>query len=177
MKKLLTMALVVGSLSAANNSEYIGLGVGSSEFTVDAVNTITNSGMHGTIVLGKNYGDYGRFYASGTYINSSDSVDTAGVYSLTYDFMFPVIDDVFSLYTGPVAGYTTYSEKTIDLSGTHYGAEVGATVDLDETFELELGYRYLVENGEEGVVSAKSMQQIYFQVNIFFDGSQYFKYE
>lgn len=177
MKKILTMALVVSSLCAANNSEYIGLGVGSSEFTVDTVNTITNSGVHGTIVLGKNYGDYGRFYASGTYINSSDSVDTVGVYSLAYDFIFPVADDIFSLYVGPVAGYTTYKEQSIDLSGAHYGAETGVTVDLDETFELELGYRYLVENGKEGVVSAKSMQQIYFQVNIYFDGSQYFKYE
>jgi len=177
MKKLLTIALVVSSLSATDNSEYIGLGVGSSEFTVDAVNTITNSGMHGTVVLGKNYGDYGRFYASGTYINSADSVDTSGVYSLAYDFMFPVADDMFSLYVGPVAGYTTYTEKSIDLSGLHYGAEVGATFDLDKKFELELGYRYLVENGKDGVVSAKSMQQIYFQVNIYFDGSKYFKYE
>ena len=177
MKKLLTMALVVSSLSAADNSQYIGLGVGNSEFTVDAVNTITNSGIHGTIALGEKYGDYGRFYASSTYVNSSDTVDTVGVYSLAYDFMFPVVDDMLSLYTGPVAGYTIYSEQNLDLSGFHYGAEVGATVDLDETFEVELGYRYLVENAKEGVVSAKSMQQVYFQVNIFFDGSQYFKYE
>ena len=174
MKKILTMALVVSSLSAAGNSEYIGLGIGSSKFTVDKS---TNTGTHGSLVLGKKYGDYGRFYATGTYIDSSGSVDAVGVYSLAYDFMFPVVDDVFSLYMGPVAGYTTYREKTIDLSGAHYGAEAGVTVDLGEIFELEIGYRYLVENGEDGSVSAKSMQQAYFQVNVFFDGSEYFKYE
>lgn len=178
MKKIVFLAVISASLCASQNSDYVGVGVGQSWLKIDnSVKKVTNSGLSGTFVLGHKYGDYGRFYASGTYISSSENVDNSALFSVVYDFMLPVVDNVFSLYAGPNVGYTMYTEGNVDLSGVHYGAEVGAVVDITKRVELEAGYRYLKETGTDGSMQATSLQSAYFQLNISFNGDDYFKYE
>ena len=169
MKKILLPALLSMSLFASQNSDYVGIGAGNSWFSVDkSTKNITNSGLHGTFTLGHMYEEYGRFYASGTYLNSTDSVSSSGVYSLGYDAMFPVLDDMFSLYAGFVGGYTTYKEGSLDLSGAHYGPEVGVTFDVADIFEFEGGYRYLFETGKDLNTEASDIQMVYLQANFYF---------
>ena len=169
MKKILLPALLSVTLFASQNSDYVGIGGGNSWFAVDKpTEKVTNDGLHGTFTLGHKYEDYGRFYVSGTYLNSSDAVSSSGVYSVAYDAMFPIVDDMLSFYVGPVVGYTTYTEGNLDLSGLHYGGETGLTLSFGDTFEIEGGYRFLKETGESLTTKARDMQMAYLQVNFYF---------
>lgn len=176
MKKIVLLTLLTLGLFASD--DYIGIGGGYSNFNVTNQNTdLQNNGAFATLTLGHTYGDYGKFYASGSYINSSNSAVTWGVVSLAYDFMFPIVDDMFSLYVGPVAGYTAYTENSIDLSGFSFGGEAGATFNATETVQIEAGYRFLSHTVSSANITAKNMQMFYLQVNFFFNGDDYFKYE
>jgi opacity protein-like surface antigen len=73
--------------------------------------------------------------------------------------MLPLAEDKFSLYAGPVIGYTSYKESaddiSLDLSGFHYGAQAGAILRIVENVEIEAGYRYLLETGSDTVTTVK----------------------
>ncbi len=170
MKKILLPALLSMSLFASQGSDYVGIGAGNSWFSVDKpTQNIKNSGLHGTFTLGHKYEDYGRFYVSGTYLNSSESVSSSGIYSVAYDAMFPLVEDMLSCYAGLVGGYTTYEEGNLNLSGGHYGGEVGVTFAIGDVFELEGGYRYLFETGKDLNTKARDMQMAYAQANFYFN--------
>ena len=179
MKKIVLSMMLVASLFAENN-DYVTLGGGVTQFNLDTgpSNASTNNASY-TFALGHQYGNYGRIHMDGTYINAaSASIDSSAMISLSYDFMFPVVDDIFSLYVGPVGGYTSYKTNTYDLSGGHYGVELGGVVSITENFELELGASYLKETGA-GVstfVSLDDARSVYFHINYLFDGTKHFRY-
>ena len=176
MKKIVLLALMTLQLFAYD--DYIGLGVGYSQFKVGTpTGEIDNNGMSATMNFGHKYQDYGRFHASATYINHDDNINSAGIYSLGYDFLFPVMDDTLELYVGPVLGYTSYEETNFSLSGLHYGIEVGMLVEITDNIELELGYNFLNQDKSTATHIAKNTQTAYFGVNFFFDKTKYFKYE
>jgi len=175
MKRFVFLALLSASLCAAENNDYVGIGIGNSRLTVDnSSKKVTDDGASGTFILGHKYSDYGRLYASGTYVNSSDTFNNSSLFSLAYDFIFPIVENTFSLYAGPTVGYTMFKEESIDLSGFHYGAEAGAIVEISKKIELETGIRYLKERGSYGSYDLNSLQTLYFQVNIYFNGDKYF---
>ena len=180
MKKILLVALLAGcGLMASDNVPYIGFSVGNAELK-------TSVGMgdfeskhddtHYTATLGQYIGDNGRVSISYTYVDPTGNVENSDSASLAFDFILPVIDDTLALYVGPVVGYTRLEEESagvkLDLSGMHYGVQAGAIVRIIDNIEIEGGYRYLVEEGEDSILgvdmSADNLRMLYVGVNFRF---------
>ena len=180
MKKIVLVALLAGcGLMASTNVPYIGLNVGNAELK-------TNVGIgnfeskhddtHYTGTLGQYLSDNARMSISYTYVEPTGNVQNSDSVSFAYDFIGPVVDNTLALYVGPVIGYTRLEEESagmkLDLSGIHYGVQAGAIVRIIDNVEIDGGYRYLVENGEDtllGVdVSADSLRMWYLGVNLRF---------
>jgi hypothetical protein len=176
MKKIVLPFVLLASLCIADNKDYVGLGIGGTTLGVESQGTKADtSGGHVSLTLGHYY-ENGRFNASYTYFNSGAGVKNSDLLSLAYDFLLPLGETPFCLYVGPVAGYTRYVEygttgNDYDLSGVHYGAELGGIYNLSDSFELEAGYRYLLES------KAEKVSMFYFNINYHFDADKYFKYD
>jgi len=177
MKKIVLATLLATGLMAADNANYFGINVGNAKLKVDASgsginDSATIDGTQYTAVLGHYYGDTGRISAAYTYIKHDAGVDNSDAFSVAYDFILPVVENRFSLYAGPVVGYTEYKESNLDLSGFHYGAQAGAIVRVIDKIELEAGYRYLEETGKDtfggATIKANNVQMWYVGANIRF---------
>lgn len=156
MKKIALAVLLASGLMAAENVDYFGISFGNAELGVEASIPGTSVGLktddtHVSFALGHYYGDTARVWAGYTYVNTDEGVDEADAFSVGYDFILPLAQNKFSLYAGPVIGYTRYEEPGLDLSGFHYGAQAGVIVRLIDSIEFEAGYRYLKETGNETV--------------------------
>ncbi len=184
MKKIVISVLLVTGLLAVDNQDYIGIAIGNAKLT--AKTTVPDLFVRGdvdntqyTATLGHYYDDTGRVHATFTYVNPSGSVDTESALSVGYDYLLPVTTNQFSLYAGPVIGYTWYKESAgtlnLDVSDFHYGAQAGAIAKITNNFELEAGYRYLIETGNDaksGVnLDAENLKIWYIGVNLHFNQS------
>ena len=175
MKKFILPFVLLAGLYAGENKDYVGLGIGTSTVGVESQGTrIDSRGTDFTLALGHYY-ENGRFNAAYTYIKGTSAVKNSDLFSLAYDFLLPLNESPFSLYVGPVAGYTRYVEygttgNDYDFSGSHYGAELGGIFNFSDEFELEAVYRYLFES------KAENVSMFYFNVNYHFDADAYFKY-
>ncbi|MBA3024969.1 MAG: porin family protein [Sulfurimonas sp.] len=177
MKKILLAGLLVTGLMAVENENYFGINAGNAKlsYSTDTANADTD-GAHYTATVGHYYGNDGRISASYTYINRENSVDAADLFSIAYDFMLPLAEDKFSLYAGPVIGYTSYKESAntlnLDLSGFHYGAQAGAIFRVVDSVEIEAGYRFLMETGSDTVadveINADDVRMWYVGANLRF---------
>lgn len=180
MKKILLVALLAGSgLMGADNVAYIGVSVGNAELktSVDIGNFESkHDDTHYTATLGQYIGDNGRVSLSYSYVEPTGNVQNSDAASLAFDFIIPVIDNTLLLYVGPVIGYTRFEEEAagleLNLSGMHYGGQAGAIVRIINNIEIEGGYRYLVETGEDTVlgvdVKADELRMWYAGVNFRF---------
>lgn len=158
MKKIALAVLLGSGLMAAENSDYFGISFGNAELggevSVPSISFSENGEIddgHISFSLGHYYGDTARVWAAYTYVNVDNDVDEADAFSAGYDFILPLAQNRFSLYAGPVIGYTRFEDSELDLSGFHYGAQAGAIVRLIDNIELEAGYRYLRETGSDTV--------------------------
>jgi hypothetical protein len=156
MKKMVLASFMATALLATDNQDFVHFSVGNAKLTgststVGASADFDTDGTQYTLGLGHYYGDSGRVYAAYTYIDRETGVDKADAFSLGYDFLLPVSEKTFSLYAGPVIGYTRYEEPGIDLSGFHYGGQVGALIRITENIEIDGGYRYVFETGSQDV--------------------------
>ncbi len=156
MKKIVLASLLATGLMAAGNENYFGISAGNAKMSFSAsANGISTDGdtdgTQYTAVLGHYYGNTGRISAAYTYVNHDGDVDKSDAISFAYDFILPLAENKFSLYAGPVVGYTRYEEPGLDLSGFHYGAQAGALVQIMDNIELEAGYRYLFETGSDSI--------------------------
>lgn len=180
MKKILLVALLTGcGLIGSTNVPYIGLSVGNAELktSVDIGNFESkHDDTHYTGTLGQYINENSRVSLSYTYIEPTGNVQHSDGVSLAYDFISPVVDNTVALYVGPVIGYTRLEEESagmkLDLSGMHYGVQAGAIVRIINNIEIDGGYRYLIEDGEDtllGVnVSADNLRMWYVGVNFRF---------
>lgn len=180
MKKILLVALLAGcGLMASDNVPYIGFSVGNAELkTSVGIGDFESKhdDTHYTATLGQYIGDNGRVSISYTYVEPTGNVENSDSASLAFDFIVPVIDDTLALYVGPVVGYTRLEEESagmkLDLSGMHYGVQAGAIVRIIDNIEIEGGYRYLVEEGEDSILgvdmSADNLRMLYVGVNFRF---------
>ena len=156
MRKIALAALLVSGLMAAENANYFGITFGNAELGVEGSTSIASAsveadGGHISFALGHYYENTARAWASYTYVREDDNVDVSDAFSVGYDFILPLAENKFSLYAGPVIGYTRYEEPGLDLSGFHYGAQAGVIVRLIDNIEFEAGYRYVKENGNETI--------------------------
>lgn len=169
MKKIVLASLLVTGLMAGGNQDYFGISAGNAE--LEASSSLGNASTDGgqfTATLGHYYGDNGRISASYSYIKREQDVKNSDLLSFAYDFILPLADNKFSLYAGPVAGYTFYKDYVVDFSGFHYGAQAGAIVRLVDNIEVEAGYRYLVETGSDLGVDLDNVKMWYVGANIRF---------
>lgn len=160
MKKIV-LAVLIGScgLMGAENVTFIGASIGNTELktsTGAGKFDSKNDDTHFTGTLGQYIGENGRVSLSYTYVEPTGQVQHSDGVSLALDFILPVVEDTFSLYVGPVVGYTRFEEESLglnlDLSGVHYGAQAGAIVRIVKNIEIEGGYRYLVETGSDSIL-------------------------
>lgn len=154
MKKTVLATLLATSLMATSNENYFGISAGNAQLDVRINGTDFNTdGTHFTASLGHYYGDTSRISATYTYVDKAAGVDANDAFSLAYDFILPIYENMFSCYAGPVVGYTRYKESSggtsLDLSGIHYGAQAGVIVRVVDNVEIETGYRYLIETGKD----------------------------
>jgi len=150
MKKIVLAGLLASGLMAAGNENYFGISVGNAELEASSsLGTANTDGGQFTGTLGHYYGDTGRISASYSYIKRDQAVKSSDVLSFAYDFILPLADNKLGLFAGPVAGYTFYKDDIVDFSGFHYGAQAGGFVRIADKFEIEAGYRYLVETGSD----------------------------
>lgn len=179
MKKIVLATLLASGLMAAENVAFIGASIGNAELKTkaDAINYESkNDDTHYTATLGQYVGDNGRISLSYTYVEPVNNVKRSDGASLAFDFIVPIVDNVFMLYAGPVVGYTRYEEESaginLDLSGLHYGAQAGVIARVMNNIEVEGGYRYLIETGSDTVlgvnVDADTLRMWYVGVNFRF---------
>ena len=163
MKKIVLAAMLATGLMAAGNEDYFGISAGqvSSNFTIKAntgfvvVGDTNSKDTAYNFTLGHYYGDNGRISATYTYINKESGIDTSDAITVGYDFMLPLAEQL-SIYAGPSVGSTRLkSDSGTNLSGLHYGAQAGGIVKVAKNFEIEAGYRYLLETGSQTVVGGK----------------------
>ncbi len=180
MKKIVLAVLLTGcGLMGAENVSFIGASIGNTELKT-SVGTggfeSKNDDTHYTGTLGQYVGDNGRVSLSYTYVDPSGRVQDSDGLSLAFDFIIPVVENAFSLYAGPVIGYTRFEAESagveLDLSGMHYGAQAGGIVRIVNNIEIEGGYRYLVETGSDTVlgvdVDADNLRMWYIGANFRF---------
>lgn len=180
MKKIVLAAvLATGALMGADNVPFIGVSVGNAELksNIEVLGYESKvNDTHYTATLGQYVGDNGRLALSYSYVKPQNNVKNSDAASLAFDFVIPVMDNMFMLYAGPVIGYTRYEEEAaglkLDLSGMHYGGEAGAIVRIVNNIEIEGGYRYLIERGSDTVlgikVDADTLKMWYVGVNLRF---------
>jgi hypothetical protein len=166
---------------ASQNSDYVTLSGGQSN--IETYTTLTGAsaskgktdGGEVTLTLGHKYEDSARFSASFQLLNKSDSVKSAGTFTMAYDALFPISTSGLTLFVGPLLGYTQYETSLNNLNGLHYGAEAGALFEFADCWAVELGYKYFKESASEQGSLAKvefdNMQTFYF------GASYYFSYE
>jgi len=180
MKKIfLATLLATGAVMGADNVPFIGVSVGNAELKsnigIVGYESKVNDTQY-TATLGQYVGTNGRIALSYSYVEPQHNVKNSDAVSLAFDFLIPLVDNTVSLYAGPVIGYTRYEEEAaglkLDLSGMHYGGEVGAIVRIVNNIEIEGGYRYLIETGNDTVlgikVDADTLKMWYVGVNFRF---------
>ncbi|MCL4432874.1 MAG: porin family protein [Epsilonproteobacteria bacterium] len=158
MKRIGLAVLLASGLMAAGNENYFGVSVGEADISLTASAlgasaTVDDTEKAYNITLGHYYGNRAR--VSATYTRVDYDIDPIDALSFAYDFILPVADDKLGFYAGPVAGYTWYKDSLLDLSGFHYGAHAGAIVKIADNFEIEAGYAYIFETGNDTVVGEK----------------------
>lgn len=181
MKKIVLASLLATGLMAAGNNDYVGISFGKvrSDFSVTTNpgyvyvgNTdFTDSAYN--LTLGHYYGENGRVSATFTYVDADASTDRSNGLTFSYDFILPVADNKLAFFAGPSVGYTWLKYNNgANYSGIHYGAEVGAIVRLVENVEIEGGYRYLFETGDEtfagGTIDLDNVSMWYIGANFRF---------
>lgn len=179
MKKIVLATLLAGGLMASENVSFIGGSIGNAELKT-TVGTgdfeSKNDDTHYTGTLGQYVGDNGRVSLSYTYVDPGENINHSDGISLAFDFIVPIVENVFSLYVGPVIGYTRFEAEAagveLDLSGMHYGGQAGGIVRVVDNIEIEGGYRYLIETGSDSVlgvnVDADTLRMWYVGVNFRF---------
>jgi hypothetical protein len=179
MKKIVLASLLATGLMAAGNENYFGINVGNAKmsFSASANGTAADGDTDGTqytATLGHYYGNTGRISAAYTYVKHDAGVDNSDAISFAYDFILPIAENKFSLYAGPVIGYTRYKEPGLDLSGFHYGAQAGTIVKVMDNIELEAGYRFLLETGSDTIdVSGTSVKVDADNVKMWYVGANF----
>ena len=168
MKKIaLLLFLLLGSLFAEDKNDYVGIGGGVTNFSTT---TGDNNGGDASLTLGHTYGDTGRLSLSYTYVDSASSIDKSSVTLLSYDYIVPLFDNLLGLYFGPSLGYTSLSSSSLDLSGMSYGGQVGCIFNLSDSYDIDLGARYL--GVDSNYVDNDTM--IYLNFDIHFNAQELF---
>ncbi len=170
MKKVaFSLLIVTAALAGAENKDYFSFNAGNTELRMDSSTGKTRKDDTQYSFIVGHYYENSRLSARYTYVHSGeDNFSSNHQLSFAYDFILPIVEDSFSLYAGPVVGYSRIKGDGLNLSGLHYGGEAGAIVEVVDNIELEAGYRFLMERGYNHGVDAEYSKTWYLGANICF---------
>lgn len=159
MKTQLTLiSLMIATLSPAianasiDVEPFLGMGTGMNFDRVDSDNDMSGAiQLRAGVTLEENH----RLMLSYQY---SDELEQNN-YLASYDYLYPIHSNV-SLFAGASAGISDSKLGHSHESESVWGGQMGAVYEFDESWSLELAYRYLDQDNQVGGESLDSTQQL-----------------
>ncbi|KAB0285278.1 porin family protein [Vibrio fortis] len=159
MKTQLTLiSLMIATLSPAianasiDVEPFLGIGTGMNFDRVDSDNDMSGAiQLRAGVTLEENH----RVMLSYQY---SDELEQNN-YLASYDYLYPIHSNV-SLFAGASAGISDSKLGHSHESESVWGGQMGAVYEFDESWSLELAYRYLDQDNQAGGESLDSTQQL-----------------
>ena len=159
MKTQLTLiSLMIATLSPAianasiDVEPFLGMGSGMNFDRVDSDNDMSGAiQLRAGVTLEENH----RLMLSYQY---SDELEQNN-YLASYDYLYPIHSNV-SLFAGASAGISDSKLGHSHESESVWGGQMGAVYQFDESWSLELAYRYLDQDNQSGGESLDSTQQL-----------------
>ena len=159
MKTQLTLiSLMIATLSPAianasiDVEPFLGMGTGMNFDRVDSDNDMSGAlQLRAGVTLEENH----RVMLSYQY---SDELEQNN-YLASYDYLYPIHSNV-RLFAGASAGISDSKLGHSHESESVWGGQMGAVYDFDESWSLELAYRYLDQDNQSGGESLDSTQQL-----------------
>ncbi|MFV8459941.1 outer membrane beta-barrel protein [Vibrio campbellii] len=159
MKTQLTLiSLMIATLSPAianasiDVEPFLGMGTGMNFDRVDSDNDMSGAiQLRAGVTLEENH----RLMLSYQY---SDELEQNN-YLASYDYLYPIHPNV-SLFAGASAGISDSKLGHSHESESVWGGQMGAVYEFDESWSLELAYRYLDQDNQSGGESLDSTQQL-----------------
>ncbi|MGR5435209.1 outer membrane beta-barrel protein [Vibrio owensii] len=159
MKTQLTLiSLMIATLSPAianasiDVEPFLGMGTGMNFDRVDSDNDMSGAlQLRAGVTLEENH----RVMLSYQY---SDELEQNN-YLASYDYLYPIHSNV-SLFAGASAGISDSKLGHSHESESVWGGQMGAVYQFDESWSLELAYRYLDQDNQSGGESLDSTQQL-----------------
>lgn len=151
------LCTVLGSSLYAENMStgkgFIGLEVGYATVQGDVGGFFSELDRKGDAVeyglrVGAQTGEWRTMFTLSYYDSGSDDQNIEKGY-LMLDYFFLQNDkSAFRPFIGINAGYVNYESTFIDESGFLYGGQAGFVVNVAESIELDLSYRYSLSNAD-----------------------------
>lgn len=187
MKRIIIGAALAASLLStqalakdASTNGFVGLEIGSTSYDLKGVNQTTgvsasadDTGGSQSLKAGKYLGDAGRVYAVIGRVNA-DGADLQN-YGIAYDYLIYNSSPI-TPFIGATVGYQSIDidNSVVDLSGLTYGLELGLLYEINQKFELELGYRHNFHSTDDTVVvSGQSLKFTSEKVSAWYIGANY----
>ena len=82
------------------------------------------------------------------YYDSKDNDQNVEQGYLTLDYFILEKESAFRPYIGLNVGYGNYESTFVDESGFLYGGQVGIVLEVAETINLDVGFRYTLSNAD-----------------------------
>jgi len=148
---VLGSSLYAGNMSTGKG--FIGLEVGYATVQGDVGGFFPELDREGDAVeyglrLGAQTSEWRTMLAFDYYDNSDDDQNVEKGY-LMLDYFFLQDDNVaFRPFIGINVGYANYESTLVDDSGFLYGGQAGFVVNVAESIDLDLSYRYSLSNAD-----------------------------
>jgi len=146
IKKIALSLLCIGALSSSVQADegttgFIGLDLGYSQ--INDTFGVDDNDLDFGIKLGAQDNDW-RTTFSYIYFDSGDYDYSQSTVDLSVDYFILGSGNTVKPYIGGVIGYTWLDDdhSATDDSGMVYGGEAGIVIDITESIDLDLGYRY-----------------------------------
>lgn len=145
------LCMALGSLTyASDNKTFLGLEIGSATVQADTGGLFGEPDYKGTDIeygfrIGAQNEEWRSMLVFDYYDNTDDDQNIEkGLIELDYFFMGrdPSVKSTFNPYFGVNLGYMNYESTGIDESGFLYGGQVGFTLEVADTIDLDVMYRY-----------------------------------
>ncbi len=157
----LSSSLYAGNVSEARG--FIGLEVGAA--TVDA-DTFYELGYEGDAVeygfrLGAQTNEWRTMFVFDYYDSSDDDQNMEKAFLMLDYFFLQDDNSAFRPFIGLNVGYVNYESTYVEDDGFLYGGQVGFIVNVAESIDLDLSYRYSLSDAN----AVDNMGSIVFGVN------------
>ncbi|MEA1954426.1 MAG: hypothetical protein U9O24_08555 [Campylobacterota bacterium] len=156
IEMLLLCSLLGSSLYGGNVSEakgFIGLEVGAASVQADVGGFFAEKDYDGSAAefglrIGAQTEEWRTTFAFDYYDSSDDDQNMEKGFLLLDYYFLNGNESAVKPFIGLNVGYVNYESTFIEDNGFLYGAQAGFAVDVAETMELDLSYRYSLSNAD-----------------------------